>query len=255
MSGPPCGNNPHFQMSPGDREAVDEFRAYLATRAQEKHMSMDDRPKALDALLAHVADNLPDEEASTAQARAALAPLEQKVRELEAQKRAKIRSDALLEGADAALTLDFTQLRRGETDFVSFEHAWDLGTIDASNVLRRLARPNDFDERLTKPEAPADSIDRVPISRSIRYIVRGTPEVPDEYNETRTIAPTEITLTYQSTAESQLGRIHAYVKGWWMHEGARVHAEAVGRHFTGDPAGWPEWLAAEARQHDPGTPS
>ncbi|MFC5217287.1 hypothetical protein [Streptomyces coerulescens] len=94
-------------------------------------------------------------------------------------------------------------------------------------------------------------IDRIPVARSVRYIVRGAPEVPDEYNETRTIDPTEITLTYRSATDSQLGRIHVYVKGWWMHEGARVHAEAVGRHFTGDPAAWPEWLANEARLHDP----
>lgn len=39
MSGPPCGNNRHFQMSPGDRAAVAEFRDYLATRAQESTMS------------------------------------------------------------------------------------------------------------------------------------------------------------------------------------------------------------------------
>ncbi|WP_435215850.1 hypothetical protein [Streptomyces sp. bgisy034] len=95
------------------------------------------------------------------------------------------------------------------------------------------------------------TIDRIPVARSIRYIVRGAPEVPDEYNETRTIDPTEIKLTYLSTTDSYLGRIHVYVKGWWMHEGARVHAEAVGRHFTGDPAAWPEWLANEARLHDP----
>ncbi|MFJ8054924.1 hypothetical protein [Streptomyces sp. NPDC096142] len=36
MPGPPCGTNPHFQMTPGDRAAVEEARAYLATRAQEK---------------------------------------------------------------------------------------------------------------------------------------------------------------------------------------------------------------------------
>ncbi|MFE0808178.1 hypothetical protein ACFW34_11930 [Streptomyces sp. NPDC058848] len=33
MTGPACGNNPHFQMSDGDRQAVDSFRAYLTARA------------------------------------------------------------------------------------------------------------------------------------------------------------------------------------------------------------------------------
>ncbi|MGW1533908.1 hypothetical protein [Streptomyces aureus] len=30
--GPRCGNNPNFRLSPGDRKAVDEFRAYLKRR-------------------------------------------------------------------------------------------------------------------------------------------------------------------------------------------------------------------------------
>lgn len=32
MSGPPCGNNPNFRMSPEDRAVVEEFMAYLAAR-------------------------------------------------------------------------------------------------------------------------------------------------------------------------------------------------------------------------------
>lgn len=34
MSGPPCGNNPNFLMSPGDRAVVEEFMDYLAARKQ-----------------------------------------------------------------------------------------------------------------------------------------------------------------------------------------------------------------------------
>jgi hypothetical protein len=30
--GPRCGNNPNFRLSPGDQQAVDEFRAYLKRR-------------------------------------------------------------------------------------------------------------------------------------------------------------------------------------------------------------------------------
>ncbi|MFC8862683.1 hypothetical protein [[Kitasatospora] papulosa] len=32
-AGPPCGNNPHHQLSPGDQAAVDKFKAYLRQRA------------------------------------------------------------------------------------------------------------------------------------------------------------------------------------------------------------------------------
>lgn len=96
------------------------------------------------------------------------------------------------------------------------------------------------------------TVDRIPLAHSVVYAVRGAPEIGDEYNATRTIAPTEITLTYWTATDSQLGRIHAYVKGWWMEDGARVPMDKpVGRHLYGDPEAWPAWLAEEARLHDP----
>lgn len=33
MSGPRCGNDPRLRLTPGDRQAIAEFRAYLAQRA------------------------------------------------------------------------------------------------------------------------------------------------------------------------------------------------------------------------------
>lgn len=99
----------------------------------------------------------------------------------------------------------------------------------------------------------ANQPDRIPIARSVVYAVRGMPEIADEYNATRTIAPTEINLTYRASEDSQLGRVHAYVSGWWMENGARVPMDKpVGRHFwDGKADDWPEWLAEEARLHDP----
>lgn len=96
-------------------------------------------------------------------------------------------------------------------------------------------------------------VDRIPLAHSVVYAVRGAPEVPDEYNAERTIAPHEITLTYRTSEDSQLGRVHAYVKGWWMQDDSRVPMDKpVGRHFWGrNFDGWPEWLAEEARLHDP----
>lgn len=32
MTGPRCGNNPHAQLSDGDRKAVEEFKEYLTAR-------------------------------------------------------------------------------------------------------------------------------------------------------------------------------------------------------------------------------
>ncbi|MET9815291.1 hypothetical protein [Streptomyces sp. NPDC006355] len=34
-TGPACANNPNYQMSDGDRQAVEDFKAYLADRAAE----------------------------------------------------------------------------------------------------------------------------------------------------------------------------------------------------------------------------
>ncbi|MFI2033701.1 hypothetical protein ACH470_03215 [Streptomyces bottropensis] len=201
-------------------------------------MSMDDRPKALDALLA--AANL-DEAAATAKARAAIAPLEKAVRAAKAQERADLR--------EATLKIAAHHLRTAFAGAV-YEDAGQRaaeGVTRAADELLRL-----IGEQPTTPQQGTDPV-RVPVAQSLVYIVRGTPEVPDEYNETRTIAPTEIMLTYRAAPDGQLGRVHAYVKGWWMQDGARVHAEAVGRHFHGDLAAWPEWLAAEAHLHDPET--
>lgn len=94
---------------------------------------------------------------------------------------------------------------------------------------------------------------RIPIAHSVVYAVRGVPEVPAEYTKGLTLAPTEITLTYRSASDSQLGRVHAYVKGWWMRaDGERYPTEKpVGQHYYGGPEGWPAWLAEEARLHDP----
>lgn len=96
------------------------------------------------------------------------------------------------------------------------------------------------------------AVDRIPLARSVAYAVKGVPDVPAEHTKGLTLAPTEITLTYRSTTDSQLGRVHAYVKGWWMRNGERYPTEKpMGQHYYGGPDGWPEWLAQEARLHDP----
>ncbi|MFM9675802.1 hypothetical protein [Streptomyces brasiliscabiei] len=100
---------------------------------------MSERPEALDALLAHVGEALPDETFTDGQARANIARLEKAVRAAKAQERAEIRTAALLEGADVVFALTFDECGRADTEFGSFRHAWDLGTIDATHRLRRLA--------------------------------------------------------------------------------------------------------------------
>lgn len=210
---------------------------------------MSERPAALDGLLDHIAANrpdLPDEETVTAKARAAIAPLEQKLREHQAQERAELRGATLGAASEHLRTTLFHKVYED-----AGQRTAEGVTRAANELLRMVGDPAVPTVTWPSQRALDEASSDVPIAISIVYAVRGRPEVPDEYNETRTVAPTEITLTYRSAPDSQLGRVHAYVKGWWMHEGARVHTEAVGRHFTGDLAEWPEWLAAEARLHDP----
>lgn len=97
---------------------------------------------------------------------------------------------------------------------------------------------------------------RIPIGRNITYAVRGMPEVPNAYGPGYLI-PTEISLTYRATEDSQLGRFHAYVKGQWRRDGEVVPSgeKLPGQHYYGDPSTWPAWLAEEARLHDPDTPA
>ncbi|WP_406200078.1 hypothetical protein OG331_25080 [Streptomyces sp. NBC_01017] len=214
---------------------------------------MSDRPAALDGLLDHIAatiPDLPDEEAATAKARAAMAPLEKQLRAAKAQERAELRGATLASASEHLRTTLFHKVY----DDAGQRTAEGVARA-ADELLRLVADPNVPTATWPSQRALDEATRDVPIAISLVYAVRGRPEIDDEYNETRTIAPTEITLTYRSTPDSQLGRVHAYVKGWWMLDGARVHAEAVGRHFTGDLDRWPKWLAAEARLHDPGQPS
>ncbi|MBP5913210.1 hypothetical protein F3K34_13305 [Streptomyces sp. LBUM 1486] len=101
---------------------------------------------------------------------------------------------------------------------------------------------------------PNPDFDRIPIARSVSYAVTGAPDLP-AHGATipgTTLAPNQVTFTYRAAPDSQLGRIQARVKGWWMRNGERYPTEKpMGQHYYGGPDGWPEWLAEEARLHDP----
>lgn len=96
--------------------------------------------------------------------------------------------------------------------------------------------------------------DRIPITRSVSYAVRGAPEMPAHGAAVpgTTLAPTQVTFTYRDAPDSQLGRVQARVKGFWMRDGGRVNpGQPMAQHYFGDLADWPKWLAGEARLHDP----
>jgi hypothetical protein len=104
---------------------------------------------------------------------------------------------------------------------------------------------------VTVPDQPA--IDRIPLAHSVHYAVRGAPEVPNQYGP-GVLRPSEITITYKSSTDSQLGRIHAYVAGRIWVDGKEtplLPGGLYGQHYFDGLNGWPEWLAEEARLHDP----
>lgn len=94
---------------------------------------------------------------------------------------------------------------------------------------------------------------RIPFAHSVHYAVRGLPEVPNQYG-IGVLAPSEITLTYRAAPDSQLGRVHAYVAGRIWVDGKELpllSGGLYGQHYDDGLDGWPEWLAEEARLHDP----
>ncbi|MEV8600474.1 hypothetical protein AB0465_11410 [Streptomyces griseoviridis] len=188
-------------------------------------MSLNDSPKALDNLLNHIA-------------------------ETKAQERAELRGATLGAAAEHLRTTLFPKVYEG-----AGQRTAEGVTRAAAELLRLLADPTVPTIAWPSQHALDEATVDVPIAISIVYAVRGRPDVPDEFNETRTISPRKITLTYRAASDSALGRVHAYVEGWWMQDGARVQTETVGRHFTGDLAGWPDWLQADARRYDPERPS
>jgi hypothetical protein len=108
------------------------------------------------------------------------------------------------------------------------------------------------------PEPPAVSqpepaVDRIPVAHSFRYVARGLPDLPYQYGR-GVLRGAEITLTYRAAPDSQLGRVHAYVAGrLWVDEAEIPHAP-YGQHYDSGLGSWPDWLAEEARLHDPEAP-
>jgi hypothetical protein len=101
------------------------------------------------------------------------------------------------------------------------------------------------------------TVDRIPLAHSVHYAVRGMPEVPNQYGP-GVLAPSEITLTYRSASDSQLGRVHAYVAGRIWVDGKELPllpGGLYGQHYFDGLDGWPEWLAEDARLHDPDAPA
>ncbi|MFL4947532.1 hypothetical protein ACJ6WE_09180 [Streptomyces sp. MMS24-I31] len=97
------------------------------------------------------------------------------------------------------------------------------------------------------------AIDRIPLTHSVHYVARGLPEVANQYGD-GVLVPSEVTLTYRSAPDSQLGRVHAYVAGRLWVNGVEIpllSGGLYGQHYDDGLDGWPDWLAEEARLHDP----
>ncbi|GHA28836.1 hypothetical protein GCM10010372_30870 [Streptomyces tauricus] len=159
MSGPPCGNNPHHQMTPDDAQVVAEFRDFLTARAEEKTTvsELDNTRAALkhfvilpgftDALERFEAAVRANERAGTevrrlgapdavpdpmTDRRAAqlLAPLEAKARAIREQLDAKHRAEVLREAADKI---------EARQDRLDAEERAEFGHLDHETVLQGTA--------------------------------------------------------------------------------------------------------------------
>jgi hypothetical protein len=102
-----------------------------------------------------------------------------------------------------------------------------------------------------------EPVTRTPFCTKVRYGVTGAPAIPGgqgSYAPGITIEPTWIELVYSPARNGKPATVAAAVTGWYMRDGERVQPEgAVLSHYFNGPDGWPAWLAAEARLHDPNT--
>ena len=100
--------------------------------------------------------------------------------------------------------------------------------------------------------------ERTPYCHKIRYGVSGAPDttgMEGSYASGLSIDPTLVELVYSTARDGKPASLSASVRGWVMRDGVRVNPDDPDDqmlvHFKNGPDGWPAWLAAEARLHDP----
>lgn len=126
---------------------------------------------------------------------------------------------------------------------------FNVGITDFIGELHRMAAEASAAEPPADPQ-PAPAVDRIPVAHSVRYVARGLPDLPYQYGR-GVLRPAEITLTYRAAPDSQLGRVHAYVSGRLWVDGVEIPHAPYGQHYDSGLGSWPDWLAEEARLHDP----
>jgi hypothetical protein len=98
---------------------------------------------------------------------------------------------------------------------------------------------------------------RTPYAHKIRYGITGAPILTDDEMDGSHapdvgVAPVLIELVYSAALTDRPASVAASVTGVWTRFGKREQPErTVTVHFKNGPAGWPDWLAEEARLHDP----
>jgi hypothetical protein len=143
-TGPACGNNPNFQMTDGDRQAVNDFRAYLELRATSQELAKTavwaDGDPLMEALAAAVWEHCHTEGTSTVadDPRNIAAVAASVVRAQQAADQTAVRAATLHEAAEALGRMDYDT---DSTDYGydTYRDAWNGGVMDAAAELRRLA--------------------------------------------------------------------------------------------------------------------
>jgi hypothetical protein len=123
-TGPACGNNPNHQMTPGDREAVDNFRAYLERRAADRTALRD---RIAEAIRQSDFREWPLRRSFTA-ADAVLAVLPE----------VADKATVYREAADQLGCMDY-DTDSNDYGYDTYRDAWNGGVMDAADRLRRMA--------------------------------------------------------------------------------------------------------------------
>lgn len=107
------------------------------------------------------------------------------------------------------------------------------------------------------PNSEGNPLKRTPYCHKVRYGVTDAPIIDGDqmigsYAPGVGIAPVLIELVYSSPLPDRPSSVSATINGVCTRFGEPERPErTMNAHFNDGPAGWPAWLAEEARLHDP----
>jgi hypothetical protein len=165
-TGPPCGNNPNYPLTEGDRAAVEDFRAYLAARAGQTAERLG---RYLEAVRCAVAPRGPWGPEHDAAARAAMAIADEETKSVRDELRGAYAGAAALREERDRLRADRAVVLREAAEIIEqVQHQRDDVVNDALGGL----------DRITEAEHRAVSRAATTLRRAAAEVQQAEPSKP-----------------------------------------------------------------------------